>query len=62
LFVGDRSVVRQKVGPNRMIGDQPSFEFPFSGGYVHFRPVGNRSSDQTQVKNGFPGTIDHLES
>jgi hypothetical protein len=30
---------------------------PFSGGYLHFRPVGNRSLNQTQVENGFPGTI-----
>jgi hypothetical protein len=54
--------MREKIGPNRLIGDQPRFELPFSGGYVHFRPVGNRSSNQTQVKNGFPGTIDRLKA
>jgi hypothetical protein len=57
LFVGDRSVVREKIGPKRLIGDLPSFGLPFSGGYLHFRPVGNRSLNQTRVENGFPGTI-----
>jgi hypothetical protein len=55
LFVGDRSLVREKMGPNRLIGDLPSFELPFSGGYLHFRPVGNPSfkSDPSR-KTVFP--------